>query len=58
MTKGEHQMTQVKVRIHSVEGIETEIEGLGTGKLTAERQPKIGTRGGMGFGVAKSCASR
>lgn len=51
-------MTQVKVRIHSVEGIETEIEGLGTGKLTAERQPKIGTRGGMGFGVAKSCASR
>jgi uncharacterized OsmC-like protein len=43
-------MTQVKVRIHSAEGIETEIEGLGKGRLTAERQPKIGTRGGLGFG--------
>jgi uncharacterized OsmC-like protein len=43
-------MTFVNVRIHSTEGIETEIEGLGTGKLTAERQPKIGVRGGMGFG--------
>ena len=43
-------MTQVKVKMHSVEGIDTEIEGLGKGKLTAERNPQIGVRGGMGFG--------
>lgn len=43
-------MTQVKVTIHSAEGIDTEIEGLGKGKLTIERNPKIGVHGGMGFG--------
>jgi len=43
-------MSQVNVRIHSQQGIDTEIVGLGKGKLTADRNPKVGTPGGMGFG--------
>jgi uncharacterized OsmC-like protein len=41
-------MTNVIVRINSQQGIELETEGLGKGKLTAERTPRI--RRAMGFG--------
>jgi uncharacterized OsmC-like protein len=43
-------MSQVIVKIHSQLGIETEIVGLGKGRLIAERMPKVGVQGGMGFG--------
>ena len=43
-------MTTVRVNIHSADGITTEIVGRGKGKITAERHPRIGTQGGMGYG--------
>ena len=43
-------MTTVKVNIHSSDGITTEIVGRGKGKITAERNPRIGTQGGRGYG--------
>lgn len=43
-------MPQVNLKIHSQDGIDTEITGLGKGKLTAERTPKIWVQRGMGFG--------
>lgn len=43
-------MTTVKVNIHSSNGISTEIVGRGKGTITAERNPRIGTKGGMGYG--------
>jgi uncharacterized OsmC-like protein len=43
-------MTTVKVNIHSSNGISTEIVGRGKGTITAERNPRIGTQGGMGYG--------
>lgn len=43
-------MTTVKVNIHSSNGISTEIVGKGKGAIIAERNPRIGTQGGMGYG--------
>ena len=43
-------MTTVRVNIHSAEGITTEIVGRGQGRITAERNPRIGTPNGMGYG--------
>jgi uncharacterized OsmC-like protein len=43
-------MTTVKVNIHSSNGISTEIVGRGKGTITAERNPRIGTQGGRGYG--------
>jgi uncharacterized OsmC-like protein len=43
-------MTTVRVNIHSADGITTEIVGRGKGRITAERNPRIGTPGGMGYG--------
>ena len=50
-------MTTVRVNIHSSDGIRTEIVGRGAGKLFAERNPRIGTRGGMGYGGIETDAS-
>lgn len=43
-------VTTITVNIHSSDGITTEIGGRGKGKLVAERAPRIGTQGGMGYG--------
>lgn len=43
-------MTTVKVNIHSSNGISTEIVGRSKGTITAERNPRFGTPGGMGYG--------
>lgn len=43
-------MTTVKLNIHSANGIKTEIVGRGQGIITAERNPRIGTPGGRGYG--------
>ena len=43
-------MPQIVVNLHTKDGITTEIEGAGAGKLTAERTPHLGLPGGMGFG--------
>jgi organic hydroperoxide reductase OsmC/OhrA len=43
-------MSQIVVNIYSKNGITTDLTGVGAGKLIAERLPRIGVPGGMGFG--------
>ena len=43
-------MPDIILKIHSMDGITTEIEGTGAVKLTVECKPRFGVPGGMGFG--------